>query len=190
MAFYGAGVEYALHTLLNLSHAPDSVTPSARDLADFQRLPVAFVRKLLTQLAKAGLVEGTEGARGGWRLARDPGAITALEVAEAIQGREPLFDCRNIRERCALWSDGAAPNAATSGVCAIHSVMLAAEAAMRRELATHTLAGIATQVGAKTSPEGAVAIPDWFARCFAARRSAGMEGGAPESSRGTEAGHG
>ena len=59
MAFYGAGVEYALHTLLNLTLAPAGTAPSARDLADFQCLPLAFMRKLLTQLEKAGLVAGS-----------------------------------------------------------------------------------------------------------------------------------
>lgn len=181
MAFYGAGVEYALHTLLNLSQAPVETAPSARDLADFQRLPVAFMRKLLTQMAKSGLVEGSEGVRGGWRLARAAAEISVLEVAEAVQGRDALFECRNIRERCALWTDGAAPPAATSGVCAIHAVMLAAEAAMRREMATHSLGDIAAQVSAKTSPRGAVAIPQWFERRYAERRTAGSAAREPGS---------
>lgn len=170
MAFYGAGVEYALHTLLNLNLAPAEAAPSARDLADFQRLPVAFMRKLLTQLEKAGLVAGSEGVRGGWRLARDAAAITALEVADAVQGQEPLFECRNIRARCALWADGEAPRTATGGVCSIHAVMLAAEAAMRDELAAHTLADIAGRVSAKVSPAAAVRIPGWFADRYSGRR--------------------
>lgn len=170
MAFYGARVEYALHTLLNLSFAPAGTAPSARDLAEFQRLPVAFMRKLLTQLEKAGLVRGSEGVRGGWRLTRDPGAITALEVAEAAQGRDPLFECRNIRARCALWPDDAAPPAATRGICSIHQIMLAAEEAMRRELAAHTLADIGAMVSAKTSPAAVSAMPAWFAERYAGRR--------------------
>ena len=62
MPQYGARVEYALHTLLNLSLAPTGTAPSARDLADFQKLPVAFIRKLLTQLEKSGLVLEPEGS--------------------------------------------------------------------------------------------------------------------------------
>jgi Rrf2 family protein len=172
MAFYGAGVEYALHTLLNLSFAPDGTAPSARDLAEFQRLPLAFMRKLLTQLEKAGLVAATEGLRGGWRLARDPKRISALEVAEAAEGRTPLFVCREIRARCALWPDDARPRAATTGVCEIHSIMLQAEAAMRRELAGATLADIIERVEAKRSAAAATAIPAWFAERYADRRKA------------------
>jgi Rrf2 family protein len=171
MPMYGARVEYALHTLLNLSLAPPTSAPSARDLADFQRLPVAFMRKLLTRLEKAGLVAGEEGVRGGWHLTRSPSEITVLDVVEAAQGREALFECREIRARCALWPDGSPPRAATAGVCAIHSVMLAAEAAMRREMTEHTLADIAARVGAKSSPAAATIVPQWFARRYADRRS-------------------
>jgi Rrf2 family protein len=170
MAFYGARAEYALHTLLNLSFAPEGTAPSARDLADFQRLPLAFMRKLLTQLEKAGLIEGTEGLRGGWRLRRDPKRISTLEVAEAAEGRSPLFECREIRARCALWPDDARPRAATQGVCEIHAVMLKAEAAMRHELATSSLADIIAKVEAKRSAAAATAVPAWFADRYAERR--------------------
>jgi Rrf2 family protein len=171
MPMYGARVEYALHTLLNLSWAPATSAPSARDLADFQRLPVAFMRKLLTRLEKAGLVAGEEGVRGGWHLTRSPGEITVLDVVEAAQGREVLFECREIRARCALWPDENPPRAAKAGVCAIHAVMLAAEAAMRREMTSHTLADIADRVSAKSSPSVASVVPDWFALRYAERRT-------------------
>ena len=102
MPQYGPRVEYALHTLLNLSLAPADTAPSARDLADFQKLPVAFMRKLLTQLERSGLIVGAEGVRGGWRLSRPAAGITVLEIVDAAQGRDVLFECREIRARCAL----------------------------------------------------------------------------------------
>jgi Rrf2 family protein len=170
MAFYSARVEYALHTLLNLSFAPAGSAPSARDLADFQRLSVGFVQKLLTQLEKAGLVVASEGRSGGWQLARNPGAISVLEVAEAARsGEDSLFECREIRARCALWPDRNAPRAATSGVCSIHAVMLAAEAAMRRELAHHTLADLAARVREKSSATWTGSVQSWFTERFAER---------------------
>jgi Rrf2 family protein len=170
MAFYTARVEYALHTLLNLSIAPSERAPSARELAEFQRLPVMFVRKLLTQLEKAELVEGAEGVRGGWRLARDPASITVLDIAEAARGGdEPLFECREIRARCALWPDGKAPRPAVTGVCSIHAVMLAAESAMRRELGSHTLAHLNAQVETKSSAAWKRTVASWFADRYGGR---------------------
>jgi Rrf2 family protein len=171
MPLFGARVEYALHTLLNLSFAPAGTSPSARDLAEFQKLPAPFMRKLLTQLEGAGLVEGSEGIRGGWRLRRPPQTITVLEVVDAAQGRDKLFECREIRARCALWPDDAPPRGATTGVCTIHAVMLGAEVAMRRELAGHTLADIAGRVAEKSPGTARSAIPEWFARRYAERRT-------------------
>jgi Rrf2 family protein len=180
---YGARVEYALHTLLNLSLAPTGTYPSARDLAEFQKLPVPFVRKLLTQLEGAGLVEGSEGIGGGWRLRRSPGAMTVLEVADAAGGEGQLFECREIRARCALWPDDDPPRGATTGVCTIHAVMLASEAAMRRELAGHTLAEIADRVAAKSPRAARTSIPDWFARRYAERRQGGIQPLEPQERR-------
>ena len=175
MSQFGARVEYALHTLLNLSLAPAQTAPSARDLADFQKLPVPFMRKLLTQLEKSGLVVGAEGIRGGWRLARPTSQISVLEVVDAAQGKEPLFDCREIRARCALWADEAPPRGARSGVCEIHAVMLAAERAMRAELASQRLADIAHSVSAKSPRFVATDVPRWFEERYRGRRARASE---------------
>jgi Rrf2 family protein len=172
MPHYGAGVEYALHTLLNLSFSPAGTAPSARDLADFQKLPIAFMRKLLTQLEKAGLVIATEGVRGGWRLRRPPADITVLDIVDAARGRSVLFECREIRARSALWPDDAPPLGARSGVCEIHAVMLAAERAMRLELASHSLGDVAGRVGAKSPRFVAADAPDWFANRYVSRGAA------------------
>lgn len=172
MPYFGARVEYALHTLLNLSLAPPETAPSARDLADFQKLPLPFMRKLLTQLEKSGLVTAVEGVRGGWRLAREPDAITVLEIVEAAQGREPLFDCREIRARCALWPDDAPPRGARSGVCEIHAVMLAAERAMRAQLGSQMLSDIGARVSAKSPRFVRTDVPAWFDSRYAGRISA------------------
>lgn len=173
MSLYTARVEYALHTVLNLQLAGDGAQPSARELATFQQLPLAFTRRLLTQLEKAGIVRAAEGVRGGWQLARPAGQITVLDVAEAAQGREPLFDCQEVRAHCALWADGEAPARATSGVCTINAVMLRAEAAMRRELAGTTIADLAAQLTQKRSPSASAAVPVWFAAQSADRRGGG-----------------
>jgi Rrf2 family protein len=163
-AFYGARVEYALHTLLNLSLVHDGTAPSATELAEFQHLPLMYIRKLLTQLEKAGLVRAGEGVRGGWRLARDPKSISVLEIAEAARADDgPLFQCQEIRARCALWPAENPPRQAVTGVCSIHAVMIAAETAMRRELASHTLADINLRVRKKSSRTWEEAVESWFA---------------------------
>ncbi|MBI5443943.1 MAG: Rrf2 family transcriptional regulator, partial [Deltaproteobacteria bacterium] len=67
---YGASAEYALHSLLIMIARTEPV--SVRDLARFQNLPEKFLAKLFTRLKRAGLVNGMEGIRGGFTLARPP----------------------------------------------------------------------------------------------------------------------
>lgn len=159
---YGAREEYALHTLLNLYWAGEDAAPSARELADFQKLPVAYLRKVMSSMEQAGLVVATEGRRGGWRFATAPERITVLMVADAVAGRQRLFECQEIRARCALWPDDAPPAGAQRGTCAIHAVMLEAEAALRGSLGARTIADIALEVSAKTSSVTREGYRAWF----------------------------
>ena len=169
MGFYGAGVEYGLHILLELSGEREAARPSARDLADFLQLPVAYVRKIMTKLERAGLVAGAEGIEGGWVLARAPADITALAVAEAVEGRRALFECREIRANCVLY-EGRPPKHATSGVCSIHAVMIEAENRMRDSLAARTLADIKRKVAKVRPRTSETAAQNWFSDRAATRR--------------------
>lgn len=163
MAHIGSGTEYSLHCLLYLVGRADDFAPSTRDLAEFQGVSVSFVAKLFTKLEKAGLAVAAEGVRGGFRLARAPEKITVLDVVDAVEGEKPLFDCKEIRARCALYQDKPAPAALTGGVCGIHAVMLEAEREMRLALARHTLADIAGGLAGKISAAQVQATELWFA---------------------------
>ncbi len=143
MALYGAAVENALHCLLILADDGIGPSPSARDLAEFQGISGSYTAKIFTKLEKAGLVCASEGVRGGFRLARPAAEISVLDVVEAVEGRKPLFECREIRADCVLF-DGNVPRWATKGLCAVHAVMLEADKRMRQALSERSLADIAT----------------------------------------------
>lgn len=149
MSHISTGVEYALHCLLHLTGKPVGVEEaSVRDLAELQGLSVEYVAKLFTKLHKAGLTVATEGARGGFKLARPAASISVLDVVEAIDGPKPLFDCREIRSRCAVYDANTAKRA-SQGVCSIHAIMLDAERSMKAVLAAQTLADIAARTALK-----------------------------------------
>jgi Rrf2 family protein len=169
MSFISAGVEYGLHCLLYLA-APASTAPAAgvRDLADLQGVPAEYLAKLFTKLSRAGLVVATEGARGGFALARPADEISFLDVVQAIDGDKHLFECREIRERCAVF-ESKAPPWATTGVCSIHAIMLAAEKRMRDELSGHSLGELAMQVAAKAPANFPRQIAAWLDQRVAGR---------------------
>jgi Rrf2 family protein len=169
MAHLTASVEYGLHCLLGLLDAGEQPR-SARDLAQYQGISPTFVAKIFAKLEKAGIVEALEGVRGGYRLARRPEAITVLELVDAIEGQKPLFDCQEIRSRCALFGADT-PQWASRGVCSIHAVMLKAEKAMREALASETLADIGGRVERKAPKSFGADTKAWFDRRIAERQS-------------------
>jgi Rrf2 family protein len=160
VAHLGSSVEYGLHCLLWLV-GPLAEPASSRDLADLQGLSPSFVAKILPKLEKAGIVRASEGVRGGYRLAMAPSEISVLHVVDAIEGKKPLFDCQEIRGRCAVFQ-GRAPAWSTNGVCTIHAVMLRADQSMRNELGRTTLADLAKTVARKAPPSFAEDIRNWL----------------------------
>ena len=145
-SLYGASAEYALHSLLLLcgSHEPLSV----RDLARFQKLPERFLSKLFHRLKKAGLVVGSEGMLGGYRLARSSDQISIHDVLVAIDPNRGLFECAEIRRNCVLYGEEP-PRWSTKGMCRIHAFMEEAEQQLTRFLASKTLADLSTEFACK-----------------------------------------
>ncbi|MCD1126840.1 Rrf2 family transcriptional regulator [Jinshanibacter sp. LJY008] len=161
MAFVSSGVEYALHCLLYISQRDGVKEANVRDLAELQGVPVDFLAKIFTRLKKSGIVNSTEGARGGFHLARSPESISVKDVIEAVDGDKALFECKEIRERCAVF-DRQAPQWATEGVCSIHRIMLDAEQAMRQVFSQHTLASLSASTNKKAPAEFNQQILQWF----------------------------
>lgn len=161
MAYLTTSVEYGIHCLLWLAASGD--TPlSSRELAELQGISPSFLAKIFPKLEKAGIVAASEGIRGGYRLARTPDQITVLEIVDAVEGAKPIFDCQEIRGRCAVFGEKP-PHWATAGVCEVHAVMLRAEKAMRASLASETLGGIATTFGRKVPAEFGRDVEAWIA---------------------------
>ncbi|AOX19389.1 RrF2 family transcriptional regulator [Kozakia baliensis] len=169
MSLFGASTEYILHSLLWLVENPEPV--SSLDLAELQNIPAAFVAKQLPKLEKAGILEACEGLRGGYRLARPPEAVKVLDVVDAVEGRKTLFNCQEIRGRCALFQDNP-PEWASRGVCSIHGVMLRAEQAMRHELSQTSLADLVQNVRDKSPPPFLGEARSWFEERAQTRRTA------------------
>ncbi|MFF0574103.1 RrF2 family transcriptional regulator [Streptosporangium saharense] len=136
------GVEWALHTCLNLAWVEDGSPVSAAVLADYFRLPPAYLNKQLQALARAGIVSSVSGPRGGFRLAREPGDVTVLDVVVAIEGPQDAFRCTEIL-RDAPHGEAGVDYRST---CAISQTMRKAELAWRRELAGQTLADVRATV--------------------------------------------
>jgi FeS assembly SUF system regulator len=90
--------DYGLIALRHLAACRKSA--SAKDIADAYRIPTALLSKILQNLARAGLLVSEQGTHGGYRLARDPHEITALEVIRTIDGPIILTHCFTEHAEC------------------------------------------------------------------------------------------
>ncbi|MFD9259251.1 RrF2 family transcriptional regulator [Streptomyces sp. NPDC059538] len=152
------GVEWALHSCVNLAWSGPDRAVSAGRLAAWHDLPAAYLNKQLQALARAGIVTSTPGPRGGFRLARPLEAISLMDVVAAVEGPEEAFRCAEIRQQ----GPGAGAPAAYTADCAIAHAMTRAELAWRRALAAQNLDEIRQQAE-RQAPEAPERLRAWLA---------------------------
>lgn len=85
--------DYGLIALRHLAVYHEQGSASAREIARRYRIPLPLLSKVLQKLARSGFLAAQQGVRGGYRLARDPRRISALEVIHAIDGPIGLTAC-------------------------------------------------------------------------------------------------
>ncbi|WP_327266869.1 Rrf2 family transcriptional regulator [Streptomyces sp. NBC_01232] len=157
------GVEWALHSCVNLAWSgPDRAVSAAR-LAAWHDLPAAYLNKQLQALARAGIVSSTPGPRGGFRLARPLDAISLMDVVAAVEGPDEAFRCAEIRQQGPGAGEPADPAPERdSAECAIAHAMTRAELAWRRALAAQNLDEIRQQAE-RQAPEAPERLRAWLA---------------------------
>jgi Rrf2 family protein len=72
--------------------AEESVV-SAHEIARQAGLNKSVVANLLKEFVKHGVLESVRGLKGGYRLAREPHAVSLGEILEVVEGRFTLVDC-------------------------------------------------------------------------------------------------
>jgi Rrf2 family protein len=154
------GVEWAMHVLLALAWLDDDEPVPTAQLAAQHGLPAAYLNKQLQALVRAGVLESVSGARGGFRLARTPAAITLMDVVVAIEGPDDAFRCAEIRRR-GMGED--MPHSAFHAPCAVQASMLRAELAWRAALAGQTVADVRAEAD-RHAPAAATTVRRAFGR--------------------------
>ncbi|GEK35016.1 RrF2 family transcriptional regulator [Kurthia sibirica] len=161
---YSIMVEYALHSLTYLIDLPKEQPIGIKDLAEFQGLSETYLSKVFGKLSKAGIVKSVPGVKGGYSLASAPDTISFLDVVNAVEGVQPIFQCQNIlrhakeskvETRCADCTVKKTP-------CIINLTMLAAEQQMHAYLQGKTLAWLHSELDVILSPERRAEIQQFF----------------------------
>jgi Rrf2 family protein len=152
------GVEWSVHCCTVLALLPHGTALPAAKLAEFHGVPGAYLAKHLQALARHGIVESTQGPRGGYRLARAAADVTLLDIVTAVEGDEPAFRCSEIRQR----GPAGLPPRAYKVPCGIARAMWRAEDAWRASLRSTTIADLLVGLAKDVEPRAAVKATAWM----------------------------
>ncbi len=119
--------EYALRVLATMALGKKELY-SAEYLYEELKIPRRYLRRLLTDLSKAGLISGSRGRSGGFVFSRDPGQITIKEIIDLMEGSGAM-------SRCILGFAGCV----SGGSCGLHSDWVEVRDKMNEVLTKTTL---------------------------------------------------
>jgi Rrf2 family cysteine metabolism transcriptional repressor len=84
---------YGLRAMTELARAHGRGPIALSEVARAEHLSQGYLEQLMATLRRAGLVEGTRGASGGYRLARPPAQITVGQIYRALEGPIAPVEC-------------------------------------------------------------------------------------------------
>jgi Rrf2 family protein len=124
--------EYAVRAMVQLSTLPHGTVVSVAELSRDGDVPVTFLKKIVTKLARAGMVTSFRGNGGGIALARPADELTTLDVIEAVEGQLSLNICVLSPDTCHRTPS-----------CAVYELWCEAQNKLREVLSSKSLADLA-----------------------------------------------
>ena len=105
--------QYGLRAMAELAQSFGEGPVPLSDIAAAQGLSLPYLEQIAAPLRRAGLLQSTRGAHGGYELAMSPDQITAGDVIRAVEGSIIPIQCV---------SDGNLNACEREGLCAARSV--------------------------------------------------------------------
>jgi Rrf2 family transcriptional regulator, cysteine metabolism repressor len=91
--------QYGMRALVEIAmHGETAV--SLKTVSERQGISLHYLEQIIAVLRRAGYVESTRGAYGGYRVAKPLNDITALEVTELLEGSLAPVACLEDEENC------------------------------------------------------------------------------------------
>jgi Rrf2 family iron-sulfur cluster assembly transcriptional regulator len=124
--------DYAVRAMLALAADGTPDWLSVHRISAAMAIPERFLPAVMTDLVRAGLVEGRPGRTGGYRLLRPSGAISLLDVITAVEPEPDQRTCVLRGGPCDV-----------RGRCAVHDAFTSARTSMLARLGEVSLASVA-----------------------------------------------
>ncbi|MFQ5769461.1 MAG: RrF2 family transcriptional regulator [bacterium] len=85
--------EYGVIALKHMMNLPVGTVTRAKEVAELYNIPSEIMAKILQKLARRGIVQSSQGAKGGYILAKEGNLISLSEIIETIDGPVWLVEC-------------------------------------------------------------------------------------------------
>jgi len=78
---------YAVRSLLDVAlNSKNGSLVLLKDVARRQNISIKYLESIFSTLRRAGIIKGIRGAKGGYRLVKEPKEITIYDIVFAMQG--------------------------------------------------------------------------------------------------------
>ena len=95
---------YALRMMLDMARNQATGPVSLKDIAERQNVSKKYLEQIALVLSQVGILKGTRGHQGGYRMIKTPSECTVYEILEAVEGSMHPVACLdqspNACERC------------------------------------------------------------------------------------------
>ena len=85
--------KYGLRALIDLGLHSGQEAVSIQSIAGRQNISVSYLEQLMAKLKRAGIVESTRGAQGGYRLGKPENEISVGDILRVLEGSLDAVDC-------------------------------------------------------------------------------------------------
>ncbi len=126
--------DYAVRVLISLAKHADEGPRSVQMIVEEMLIPLTFVKRIVADLVRAGLINSQRGSKGGLWLARPAEEITLLDVVEACDEPVTVSQCIDDPDFCPLSDD-----------CPVRRRWARLRALLHKELRRTTIAQLAQE---------------------------------------------
>jgi len=135
---YSKGCEYAIRILTRILKDNFEQKFLAVDICRKAKVPIHSARKILQLLVEYEYLDAVSGPGGGYKLKKNPDAITLLNIIKAIDGE-------NVFEHCVM----GLPQCGSRNPCPVHNLWLKVKVEMIKEMNNKTLSQLMKDVKEK-----------------------------------------
>ena len=140
---FSRSAEYGIRAMTFLAALPPGRLAGAREIAEAEQIPMAFLWKILQTLAKRKLIRSFKGFRGGYELAQPADQLTLNMIVEATDSSDRIGSCVL-----------GLPNCSDENACPLHDTWKTLRSKMSAMLYQNTLSDL-TRVARQRNREPA-----------------------------------